>query len=216
MIDPAPRDRASAVIIGGGSLLMALVMTHHPTGHGDSLPGAVQGVMQVSGLNAMVHGALLAIIGLLAVGYAGFADGLAQPRLARAGRLAYFAGALAMSVAGLTNGFIAPGLIKALASAGEVAAAKPVLAALWQLNQAFAAAGVVAIGVAVVLWSVALIRQGGLGRWIGAAGGMVNAALLVALIGGWLVLDVHGFGLFVLIQAIWGVALAASMLWGRR
>eukprot|EP01030_Chromulinospumella_sphaerica_P026832 gene26832-27059_t len=116
MTDAAPKDRVSALIIGGGSLLMALVMAHHPTGHGGNLPGAVHGVMQLSGLNALVHGTLLAIIGLLAVGYAGFSDGLRFPRLARAGRMAYFAGAMAMSVAGLINGFVAPAVSAKLAA----------------------------------------------------------------------------------------------------
>ena len=78
-----------------------------------------------------------------------------------------------------------------LAEAPARETAGPVFRALWELNQAFAAAGVVATGAAVVLWSIALI-------------------------GGWLTLDVQGFGLFVLVQAIWGLAAAANMLWGRR
>jgi len=195
---------------------MGFVMAHHPAGHGAGLPEAMHSLALVGGLNALVHGSLLAIIGLLAVGYAGFSDGLAFPRLARAGRLAYFAGALAMGGAGLINGFVAPAVARKLTAAQDLPAAGPVFRALWELNQAFAAAGVVATGVAVVLWSIALIRQGGLGRWIGAAGVVANAALLVALIGGWLTLNVHGFGLFVLVQAAWGLMVAASMLWGRR
>lgn len=216
MTDTAERDRVSALIIGGGSLLMGFAMAHHPTAHGHNLPEVMQNLARVQGLNALVHGSLLAISGLLAVGYAGFSDGLKFPRLARAGRLAYFAGVLAMGVGGLINGFVTPAVARKLTAAQDLAAARPVFRALWELNQGFAAVGVMATGVAVVLWSIALIRQGGLGRWIGAAGLVANAALLVALIGGWLTLDVHGFGLFVLVQAVWGLMVAANMLWGRR
>lgn len=218
MTDTAQRDRLSALIIGGGSLLMGLAMAHHPTAHGHSLPDVLQSMARINSLNALVHGSLLGIIGLLALGYAGFSDGLAFPRLARAGRLAYFAGALAMSVAGLINGFAAPAVARKLMAqpAQDLTGAAPVFSALWELNQAFAAAGVVATAMAVVLWSIALVRQGGLGRWVGAAGIAANVGLLVALLGGWLTLDVHGFGLFVLVQAAWGLMVAAHMLWGRR
>jgi hypothetical protein len=215
---PVPRDRASALMIGGGSLLMALAMAHHPTAHGETLNEVVHGMVRGAAFNGLIHGVLVAVIGLLAIGYAGFADGLAHPRLARAGRLAYFAGALALGAAGLVNGFATPALAAALArgDAAALAAARPVFDALWALNQAFAAAGVVAIGTAVVVWSIALFHQAGFGRWVGAAGALASSACLVALIGGWLTLDVHGFGLFVLIQAVWGLAVAALMLWGRR
>ncbi len=215
---PVPRDRMSALIIGGGSLLMAPVMAHHPTAHGETLSTVVDSLVSGAAFNGLVHGVLVAVIGMLAIGYAGFADGLAYPRLARAGRMAYFAGALALGTAGLINGFATPDLAAALAprDAAALAAGRPVFDALWALNQAFAAAGVVAISVAILLWAITLVRQGGLGRWVGAAGALASAACLVALIGGWLTLDVHGFGLFVLVQAVWGLAVAALMLWGRR
>lgn len=218
MTETAERDRVSALIIGGGSLLMGFAMAHHPTAHGHDLPEVLHSMARINSLNAWVHGSLLVIVGLLAIGYAGFSDGLRFPRLARAGRPAYFAGALAMGVAGLINGFAAPAVARKLTAspAQDLNAAGPVFSALWELNQAFAAAGVVATGAAVVLWSMALVRQGGLGRWVGAAGIVATAALLIALIGGWLTLNVHGFGLFVLVQAVWGLMVAASMLWARR
>jgi hypothetical protein len=52
------------------------------------------------------------------------------------------------------------------------------------LNRAFAAAGGAATCVAAPLWSFALARRGGAGRWVGAAGGLASAPCLAALLGG--------------------------------
>lgn len=212
------RNWPSLLAIGVGSAAMVLAMTHHPSGHAHTVPDAVREIADGAGFNRLVHGLLIAIMVVLTAGYAGFSATLRPRALGRFGLAAYATGALFESVAGLINGFAVSGLTEHFAGAPDetLAGLAPVMQALWQLNQAFAGAGVIAMSLAVVLWSVALLREGGAIRLVGGAGCLMGLAAIGALIGGLLHLDVHGFGLFVAGQAAWGVALALSLAFLRR
>jgi len=76
-----------------------------------------------------------------------------------------------------------------------------------QINQAFAEVFVVASSVAVVLWSIAMIRTRRFARWAGVFGCAVGGITLVMLLSGNLSLDVHGFGAVMFGQGAWmGIA----------
>lgn len=70
----------------------------------------------------------------------------------------------------------------------------------------------VASAVAIALWSAAIVRERALARGIGLYGLLLGAVLVVAIASGHLTLDVHGFGLVTLGQAVWFVGMGV-FLW---
>lgn len=212
------RDRGSAAAIGLGSIAMVALMAMHPSIDAHGLQDTVREIAHGAAVNRSVHGMLIAVACLVAAGYAGFAETLPHRFLGRTGLLAWLAGTLAMAIAGLINGFAVTGLAERYdgAAPADAVGLSPVFSALWQLNQAFAGTGVVAMALAVVLWSASLVRTPGAARWVGAAGCLFGVVAGGAMLADRLHLDVHGFGLFVGFQAAWSVAAAALLAWGRR
>jgi hypothetical protein len=82
----------------------------------------------------------------------------------------------------------------------------------FQFNQACAKVFVVGTSLAIILWSITLSRFGVLEQRIGIIGWFVSAAALFGLLSGHVHMSAHGFGLIVLLQALWAIALGVSML----
>ena len=122
-----------------------------------------------------------------------------------------FLGALGLTAA--ASDLIAPGLFHHMA-------ANPGMADTWRaililnghLNQAFATIFVVASSAAIVLWSAAMLRSGSFSRPLGISGCIVGPITVIAVLSGHIRLNVHGFGMVVLVQAIWFIS-AGVLLW---
>ena len=82
----------------------------------------------------------------------------------------------------------------------------------WQLNQALANAGSVALLLGVGLWSIGLCGHRGMTRTLGGYGVVSAAITSLALLAGWLKLDVHGMLLVVVLLGLWQIGLAV-LLW---
>jgi hypothetical protein len=80
------------------------------------------------------------------------------------------------------------------------------------LNQAFALVFVVASSAAILLWSIAILRSGIFSRALGIYGCFVAPLTLIAVLSGHIRLNVHGFGIVVLSQAVWFIS-AGVLLW---
>ncbi|HZJ70531.1 MAG TPA: hypothetical protein VFF36_06320, partial [Planctomycetota bacterium] len=97
----------------------------------------------------------------------------------------------------------------------EAAAAHGLLDLAGLAIQGFAKVHLVASSLAIVLWSVAILRGGALHRAAGWAGLVAGGGVLVSFFFGGLHLDVHGFGHMVLLQAAWLVTVGALLWRGR-
>jgi len=117
----------------------------------------------------------------------------------------YGLAAAATLIAATASGLLAPDVItRAAAAAGEAHAAADAVAHYnHAVNQAFAKVFVAASSVAMLLWSVEMLRTRLFARAAGMVGCAVAALTLVAMLAGHLRMDVHGFGAVVLGQAIW-------------
>lgn len=80
------------------------------------------------------------------------------------------------------------------------------------LNQAFSAIFVIATCAAIGLWSVMILRTGRIARGLGVYGVILGPITAVALFSGALRLDVHGFGIAILTQAIWFITAGILLL----
>lgn len=183
--------RSLGATLMAGGLLVAALMANHPTG--------------VSGGAMMrnVHGAILLMMLMMTIGFALFVR-WRRSTLALAGLVPYVAGALAGAAAGIVNGFLTP----SLAEQGVIGYRD----LLWTANQQLAIIGVVATGMAYVLWGADLWRLG----WrataaAGAAAGVVPAVLLLS---GRIEMGLIGALLAYSANALWAAWLGA-MLWRR-
>jgi hypothetical protein len=117
-------------------------------------------------------------------------------------------------IAAVASGLIAPGLIHHMLAAepGTASVWPAVLALNGHINQAFALVYVVASSTAIVLWSAAMLKGKVFARALGIYGCIFGPIAALAVVSGHLRLNVHGFGLVILGQAIWFIC-SGVKLW---
>jgi hypothetical protein len=204
-------NRKSGLALITGMVGTIITMALHPTGHDLMAPGQFASMAQ---LNVAVHSLALVCIPILFLGALGLTQRLAAPnRLALSGLVLFGFAEVAVMIAATASGLVAPGLIHHIA-------ADPGMADMWRavltlnghLNQAFALVYVVASSVAIVLWSAAILKANIFARALGIYGCILGPLSVLGVLSGHLRLNVHGFGLIVLGQAIWFMT-AGVMLW---
>ncbi|MBZ5508513.1 MAG: hypothetical protein LAO78_23900 [Acidobacteriia bacterium] len=195
-------NRMSGMALIAGMAGSIITMAFHPTGHDLVTPEHSASMMQ---LNVVVHSLALVCIPILFMGALGLTQRLASPnRLALAGLVLFGFAEVAVMIAAVASGLVAPGLFHHMA-------ADPGMADIWRavltlnghLNQAFAQVYVVASSAAIVLWSAAILRSGTFSRPLGLYGCILGPLTVIAVLSGHIRLNVHGFGLVILGQALW-------------
>lgn len=189
---------------------MIITMSLHPTGH---IPAAQ--IEPMIRMLIIVHSLALACVPVLFLGALGLSRRLASTnRLALAGLVLYTFALIAVANAAVADGLITPSLLRqTVASAGMPAAIDS-----WRMithynfyaNQAYAQVFVAASSVAILLWSIAILRGRELGHALGIYGCILGPVTLLALFSGRVNLDAHGFGIIVFAQAAWFIV--AGML----
>lgn len=190
--------------IAGGVLMLAALgivamMGHHPSS------------FHAIGLGRFVHGAMIALVGVTAYGFAHLAlrMGVEKPAVL-AGLVAYGIGALGGIGAGTINGFVVTGLVARGVTDHNL------LLFAWESNQALARIGVIASGVAFLLWSSDFVRRPGwTSRGLGALGIVAGILPILLLWSGMLGMNLAGAILIYGIHAGW-IALAGLYLWSGR
>jgi hypothetical protein len=190
---------------------MIITMIFHPGGK--IVPEQLEHVIHLS---IAVHSLALASIPMLFLGAWGISRRLeGGDRLAWAGLVLFALASIAVMNAGTLNGLAAPGLMR------KILAATPETREIWQamlsynfqVNQAFARVYAVGASLAILLWSVAILRYRTLGRGAAIYGVVLGVVTAVAICSGVLTPDRHGFAMLIFGQAIWFLAVAAGM-WG--
>jgi len=196
-------DRKSGLALIAGMTGSIITMALHPTGHDFSAPEHAASMMQLS---VAVHTLALVCIPILFLGVLGLTQRLASPnRLALSGLVLFGFAEVAAMIAAAASGLVAPGLFHHMADAapGAADAWRAALTLNGHLNQAFALVYVVASSIAIVLWSVAILRSRSFSRLLGIYGCVLGPLTVIAVLSGHVRLDVHGFGLIILGQAAW-------------
>lgn len=207
------REARSGVLLITGSLAGLLVMLAHPGGHdfrGTADPA------HLGHLNMVVHGVAIVSIAVLFLGLLGLSRRLGSSDMALAALIAWGFSAAAMLSAAVASGFVATGVFERLLEA-EASARGTYETLVWftgLMNRGYATVGVMASSAAILLWSLDILRTRGLPRPAGLAGAVVGVIVPLALWTGHLRLDVHGFGMVVLLQAGWMIWIGSVMLKG--
>lgn len=204
-------DRSAAIALLAGTAAGLATMALHPTGH-DVVQKASLGMSNV--LVTAVHGLAVVGQGLVLAGLLALVQRLRARRdLALGGYVFYALGSFAVIIAAAASGFLSPMTVRGIgdADAAERAMALSSLHYTGLINQAFAKISVLLTGVALLGWSVAIVRDRELDRRIGIYGVVLGSAMLVGIMTGYLRLDIHGYGMVVLGQGLWFVVVAREL-----
>jgi hypothetical protein len=199
------RDSIYGTALITGASAGVLTMLLHPTGH-----QVFTSVQHMTTIVVSVHALALTAQPILFFGALGLTRVLSgETEIPIAALVAYGFASVAVMCAAVASGFIAPHIVAGMVAADAVN--RPLFDLLFhytgQINQAFAKVFVVASSVAIVLWSVAIIRTRRFASWAGVFGCAVGGITLVMLLSGNLSLDVHGFGAVMFGQGAWlGIA----------
>lgn len=203
-------SRIAAALVAGmlGSLV---VMALHPTGTD------VVAIAESGGRDLMARGIHALAIGLqplLLAGYLGLALTLPHRDLAVLGIVAYGVGTLAVVIAAAISGLtITPLLESSVAATGS---ARDVILAqvrfAFLVNQAFTKVFVGLAGIAIACWSVAMRGDARFPAALRGLGVVIATAGVGGIVAGRLALDVRGFGLIVLAQAVWTAWVALRLV----
>lgn len=197
----------TALIIG--ALGMVITMIFHPTGS-DLLHQNSEMARRGEMIAVATHSLALFSIPILFYGFWGLYRQIGKNSpLASAALVAYLFAAFAVMCSGIFSGLAAPNLTRQMLTADE--STRQLLGELlhynFLLNQAFTKVFVVGSSISVILWSILIFRKSKFAKITGIIGCIIAGISLLAIFGGHLKLDVHGFGLFAFGQSIWIILL---------
>lgn len=199
MHSDAKYDKWAGPALIVAALGVTLMMSHHPTSVG-GMPG----------LNEFVHGAMIALIGVMSwgVAYMAVRRGIGRPA-PLAGLIAWGFATLANIIAATINGFAVP----ALAAHPDVG--HDVFMLAWELNQAFARLAVVATGAAFVIWAHGWALRGGIWTRLVGIHGVIFGVVPVAMLATGTRMNVAGAMIVYSLHALW-IAMLGLYLWSGR
>jgi hypothetical protein len=201
---------AVALILGAVSGIITLIF--HPAGGPHHVAPT-----QIETLIAVVVGVhVLAIVGLpfSFLGALALSRGIDSPRrLAVMALVIYGFSLVAIMSAATMSGLVTPGIIRRMVAHDAASDQwRALMHYTHNVNQGFAQIGTVGSSIAIVLWSISIVGRRLFPIAIGIYGILLGLAILIALFAGALNLELHGFRIITLSQAIWFI-LAAIFLW---
>lgn len=199
-----------AWIVAAAALLVT--MSLHPTGHELFEPGRFDGGARLA---RITHALALSSLPFSFLGGLALARRLATPgRTALVALVVHGFSLAAVMLAAIASGFVAPRLVAEILESPEGNAWKALMHYNWALNQACTQVYVVGSSVAILLWSLVIVRTRTLAFGLGMLGLVLAPLTILALLSGHVRLDVHGFGLIVVGQSLWTIGAGVS-LWRR-
>ena len=207
-------DRKAGIALIAGSVGGIVTMAIHPRG---AVSPTADQVAHLSIVSGVAHSLALLSVLLLFLGACGLTRRLAAAdRMSFAAIVTYGFACVAVMIAAAVSGFIVPDIMKHMMRDVPEAARQwqIVISGIFQINQAFSRIFSVGSSMAIILWSVSVLRNGGLGRRVAIYGCVIAPLIIVGIGVGHLRLDVHGMTVVMLGQVIWfivvGVELAGS------
>lgn len=200
-------DRLGGLALIIGSICMLVTMAFHPSA------GTIEKLIQLAPMTRYTHALALVSLPISLLGFIVLAGRLrgAGPVATAALLLIGFSFAAGMCAA-VINGFAVPAMVEHEGARPETRdALVAVLRYSHFLNAAFAQVHMVAAAAAMLLWSLAILKSGGLPAWVGWLALVFGVLELAGVFAGVMNTSVHGFGLFVLSFSIWTIIVGALL-----
>jgi hypothetical protein len=208
----------AGIVIAVSAVLMIAALARHPTVAHRQPAAAIADIVRLSATDQIVHGIVIAAMSALLFALSVFSIRRDLRDQTVLGALVAFSiGTVAMIGAAIVDGFVVP--IMAAAYAGAPPSALPgavaVLRFCGAVIQAATMLGIATISVAILLWSIGLLRSAGELRPIGIVGGLVAALPAVVLGFGGSTLNPHLLGAIAIGQAVWYLGIGLLLVRGR-
>lgn len=199
-----------ALIIGTVSGFVTMVL--HPSGHellASETHARAAYIVVVSHSLALL-GLPLLFLGALAI----YRRVDAPNRLGLTALVIFGFGLVAGMAAAVFSGLVGPALAGGMlkANPADYDKGRALFYLNGQMNRAFALVFVFASALAISLWSLATILARRLPVVLGGFGLLTGMGILLLLLPGHLQLDIHGFGLVILLNGVWYIA-TGIVLW---
>ena len=204
-------NRLGAIALIIGAISGIITMTFHPGGVHHVTPAQFESLIAVI---IGVHALAIAGLPFLFVGTLALSRELASPsRLAIMALVIYGFSLAAIMCAAAMSGLVTPDVLRHM-TAHDAASEQWQALMLYThtINQAFAQIGTVGSCLAIILWSLVIMKRSLLPLAIGVFGVIMGVAVIGALFTRAVNLEVHGFMLITFAQSIWFV-LAGILLW---
>jgi hypothetical protein len=214
---PQPDGRAAGIILASASLVVVVVLTHHPHVAATAPEEIIAGIGAVAMSARLVHGAVIALECALLLAFLDVSLVLGVRYLAvRAALVSAAVGTVAFIGAALLDGFVLPELAMRYRDAPAAAQDMfPYVAAVCGTGLVVLTRfGLVATCLAMVLWSLRLLRTTRPGAVVGALGCLIGPGLVVALSLDVVQLRASQLAWIMAVDSLWNLALAAVMLRG--
>lgn len=207
------RTRLGGMAMLGAVLATMATMALHPTGH-DIMrdPGTMVA------RNVFVHALGLFAAPLAAYGAFVLARSMAGfGAFSELGFAFHAVSAVGTVMAATLNGLVAPNLLLRVGSLEGTARETMALLLNYNssVNQAFARVLVVGSSIAILIWSIEILRTRAFPRAAGAFGCIAAVLILLAVVIARIRLDIHGFGAVVILQSAWYVWIGWQLM-GKR
>ena len=216
-IRPGP-DVAAGLILISAALASVTAAAHHPVIKAHGRDDLFAQIRETAVADRFVHGALIVCTIALLFALFRFAQRLGTQRATvLLGLISYVFGAAAMISAALVDGFLAPEIGSSyLQAASNTPDDGVALLRFCSLAiQVFTKTGVIAVSVAILLWSAALIRAGR-GPLLAAIVGVAVVLLQVyVLTHGGSAITAHTIIPIVIAMAVWYFAIGLLLIAGR-
>lgn len=191
-----------------GSLLATITMMLHPVG------GNIQHLIKITPVIMTSHIIALFSVPFILFGFWGLTKKIGFDKTFSV--LALVTGTLglfAVMIAGAINGLAVPFFVENLggASADKNETAQLILSYGFSLNQAFDYIFIGAICEALLLWSIAIFKTQLFPKWVSILGVTLGIGFLIALVSGFVLVDLHGFQVFIFGIVLWMAAVGILM-----
>jgi hypothetical protein len=204
-------QRKSGIAIIAGEIGAIITMAIHPVGQASI---TVEQANRLAIISGFAHSLALVSVLVTFIGAIGLARHLwSDDRYSLAALVTFGFACVAVMIAASVSGFMTPTLLKHMLRDDPSATHQwhIVIDALVQINQAMSKIYSVGTSLAIVLWSVAALRNGGLNRALAIYGVVIAALITILIAAGHLRLDVHGMAIVAFTQALWFVFAAARL-----
>jgi len=204
-------DRKSGIALIAGALGLIVTMALHPLPLASLTPEQVVRLMRMSGI---AHSIAMVSALLLFLGACGLTRSIqAADRIAFAALVTFGFACIAVLIATAVSGFIMPGIMELMLrdSPANARQWQIVSAGIFQINQAFSRIYSVAASLAMILWSVSALRNGGFGRGVAIYGCIGAPIVVVAVAIFHLRMDVHVMAAVVVVQAVWFILVGSQL-----
>ena len=190
------------------TVLLVFTMLHHPSG------GNLQHINDIATMIVITHSVAILSLPFGWIGFWGLTRKLGTDSFGSVLGFAMISlGLIAVLLAGATNGLVFPIFMQHYkdASPETMTAIDPILHYSLAVNHAFDYVYTVAIGLAVLCWSIEILRTGKLSAWLGWAGVALAVFVVALFIFGVGVNSLHGLRLFGTGVVLWLLAVGGVL-----